>query len=95
MYYNKNSFSMYYERHGNGIKNILILPGWGDTRCTFQLMIDYLKSTYSVGSGDDEDTAISKDTETEMKTLMNSNLATITGWKQVSGGYPVFDTTNN
>ena len=48
MYYNKNNFSMYYEKHGNGIKNILILPGWGDTRCTFQLMIDYLKSTYTV-----------------------------------------------
>lgn len=48
MYYNKDTFSMYYEKHGNGQKNIIILPGWGNTRNTFKFMIDYLKNDYSV-----------------------------------------------
>lgn len=48
MYYSKNTYSMYYEKHGNGNKNIIILPGWGNTRNTFRMMIDYLKEKYTV-----------------------------------------------
>ncbi len=48
MYYNKNTHSIYYEKFGNGGKNILILPGWGDTRETFRLMIENLKLNYTV-----------------------------------------------
>ncbi|MBE6157236.1 MAG: alpha/beta hydrolase [Firmicutes bacterium] len=48
MYYNFNDISIYYEKYGNGNKNILILPGWGDTRKTFMSMISYLKEYYTV-----------------------------------------------
>ena len=43
MYYNKDDFSIYYEKYGKSSKTILILPGWGDTRKTFSFLIDYLK----------------------------------------------------
>lgn len=48
MYFNKDTYSLYYEKHGSGDKTILILPGWGDTRKTFQFMIEYLKNSYTV-----------------------------------------------
>ena len=48
MYFNKDTTSIYYEKHGNGKNNILILPGWGDTRKTFNFMIDYLKNDYTI-----------------------------------------------
>ena len=48
MYYNKDSHSIYYEKHGNKEKSILILPGWGDTRKTFNTMINVLKEEYTV-----------------------------------------------
>lgn len=48
MYYNKDSYSMYYEKHGNGDEVILILPGWGDTRKTFNMIVDYFKLKYTV-----------------------------------------------
>ncbi len=48
MYYNKDDISMYYEKYGDGNKSIVILPGWGDTRRTFQFMINYLKNNYTV-----------------------------------------------
>ena len=48
MYFNYKDFSIYYEKHGNSYKSILILPGWGNTRNTFYNMIDYFKSEYSV-----------------------------------------------
>lgn len=48
MYFLYKDFKLYYEKHGNGNKNILILPGWGDTRKTFDYMINFLKKEYSV-----------------------------------------------
>ncbi len=48
MYYNKDDYSMYYEKHGNGDKTLLILPGWGNTRNTFRMMIDYFKDKYTI-----------------------------------------------
>ena len=44
MYY-KN---IYYEKHGEGKKNIIILPGWGETRKTFYSMIDSLKRNNTI-----------------------------------------------
>ena len=43
-----NDFNIYYEQHGIGKKEIVILPGWGDTRKTFYNMIDSLKEHYTI-----------------------------------------------
>ena len=48
MYYNKDTYSIYYEKYGNGDKTILILPGWGDTRKTFNYMINYFQKDYKI-----------------------------------------------
>ena len=48
MYYSKNTNSMYYEKHGNGKKTIIILPGWGDTRKTFNMLINYFENDYTI-----------------------------------------------
>ena len=34
---------MYYEKYGTKKQNILILPGWGNTRETFNNIINYFK----------------------------------------------------
>ena len=43
---NKNNF--YYEKYGNNEKVIIILPGWGDTRSTFNFYINNLKEKYTI-----------------------------------------------
>ncbi len=43
-----NDFNIYYEKIGSGKENIIILPGWGNTRPTFNLMINALKKYYNV-----------------------------------------------
>lgn len=43
-----NDFTIYYEKYGNGNKNILILPGWGDTRPTFNHLISLLEEMYTI-----------------------------------------------
>lgn len=43
-----NDFNIYYEKYGTGKTNIIILPGWGDTRNTFYKMIEVLKEFYTV-----------------------------------------------
>lgn len=44
MYYEKNGFKIYYEKIGaNSNKQILILPGWGNNRKTFNNLINKLK----------------------------------------------------
>lgn len=48
MYFLYRDFKLYYEKYGTGEKNILILPGWGDTRKTFNYMIQFLKEEYTV-----------------------------------------------
>lgn len=48
MYYNKDSYSLHFEKYGEGKKKIVILPGWGDTRKTFDSMIFELKKNYTV-----------------------------------------------
>lgn len=40
--------TLYYEKFGNNKKTILILPGWGDTRKTFDFLIDNLKQEYTI-----------------------------------------------
>lgn len=48
MYYKYNNHNIYYEKYGNFKKNIIILPGWGETRKTFDSMINKLKKEYTV-----------------------------------------------
>ncbi len=48
MYFNNKETSIYYERHGNSKKNILILPGWGNTRTTFTNIINFFKDNYTI-----------------------------------------------
>ena len=43
-----NDFNIYYEKIGTGKKNIIILPGWGNTRPTFEYMIGSLKNNYTI-----------------------------------------------
>ena len=44
MYVTINDITLYYEKYGNKKFNILILPGWGNTRKTFDYMINFLKN---------------------------------------------------
>lgn len=48
MYFNHNNISIYYEKYGEHKKSIVILPGWGDTRKTFNYMISFLQNYFTV-----------------------------------------------
>ncbi len=43
-----NDFNIYYEKHGKGKESIVILPGWGETRTTFDHLIDFLKPNFTI-----------------------------------------------
>lgn len=43
-----NDFNIYYEKYGQGKTNIIILPGWGETRNTFYHLVNILKEFYTV-----------------------------------------------
>ena len=44
MYYKYNNTTLFYEKYGNTNKDILILPGWGDTRKTFTNIINNINN---------------------------------------------------
>ncbi len=48
MYFKSNGISIYYEKHGTGKNNILILPGWGNTRNTFYNIIKNLEKNSTI-----------------------------------------------
>lgn len=48
MYYENGSFRIYYEKYGNKKNTILILPGWGDTKNTFNFLINNLSKNNTV-----------------------------------------------
>ena len=48
MYFTYNEYQIYYEKYGNKNKSILILPGWGKTKETFNYLINCLKKDYTV-----------------------------------------------
>ncbi len=48
MYININNINLYYEKHGNKKQEIVILPGWGDNRKTFDYLINYLKDFFTI-----------------------------------------------
>lgn len=43
MYVNTNKSTMYYEKTNSNGQDIIILPGWGNTKETFKYIIDYFK----------------------------------------------------
>ena len=48
MYYTYQDISLYYEKHGEQGNTIIILPGWGNTRPTFQNLISSLSASSTV-----------------------------------------------
>lgn len=48
MYINIDNINIYYEKYGTKKQNILILPGWGDNRKTFDYLINYLKDFFTI-----------------------------------------------
>lgn len=48
MYFNNEDITLYYEKYGNHKKSIVILPGWGDTRKTFNYIISFLENYFTV-----------------------------------------------
>ena len=48
MYFTYDDITIYYEKYGNKAKSIIILPGWGNTRKTFNMMINFLQNYFTV-----------------------------------------------
>lgn len=48
MYFDYKGISLYYEKYGSGEENLVILPGWGDTRNTFNHLIRTLEDYYTI-----------------------------------------------
>lgn len=48
MYKNINNINLYYEQYGTKEQTIVILPGWGNTRKTFDYLINYLKDYFTI-----------------------------------------------
>lgn len=48
MYYKYHNYNIYFEKYGNSKTTIIILPGWGNTRNTFNNLINQLKKDYTV-----------------------------------------------
>ncbi len=48
MYFEDDYNKIYYEKYGNHKDIILILPGWGFTRPTFNYLIDNLSKSYTI-----------------------------------------------
>ena len=48
MYFVYDDIKIYYEKHGDKEKSIVILPGWGNTRPTFDYMINFLKNYFTI-----------------------------------------------
>jgi len=48
MYFNFKSSKIYYEKYGKSNKKLIILPGWGDNRKTFNNIINKFKEKYEI-----------------------------------------------
>ena len=48
MYLKIHNLNIYYEKYGEKKQTILILPGWGDTRKTFNYLINNLKNYFTI-----------------------------------------------
>lgn len=43
-----NDFNVYFEKYGEGKQKLIILPGWGDNRKTFDYLINYFKRFFTI-----------------------------------------------
>lgn len=48
MYISIDNLNIYYQKYGTKKQTILILPGWGDTRKTFDYLINYLQDFFTI-----------------------------------------------
>ena len=48
MYIKINNLNIYYEKYGNRKQTIVILPGWGNNRLTFNYLINDLKDYFTI-----------------------------------------------
>ncbi len=48
MYISINNLNIFYQKYGNGGQVILILPGWGNNRETFNYLIEVLKDYFTI-----------------------------------------------
>lgn len=48
MYFKYKDINLYYKKIGSKPKNIIILPGWGNTRESFRYIIDFFKDNYTI-----------------------------------------------
>lgn len=48
MYFKYKDIDLYYEKYGNGKEELVILPGWGDTRKSFSHIISLLADYYTI-----------------------------------------------
>lgn len=48
MYYSNNVFNLYYEKYGNKDKKLVILPGWGDNRKTWDYFINIFSAYFTI-----------------------------------------------
>lgn len=48
MYFKYQDINLYYEKYGTGSKELIILPGWGDTRKTWDYIIGLLADYYTI-----------------------------------------------
>jgi len=48
MYFNYEGIDLYYEKYGSGKEELVILPGWGDTRKSWSYIINLLADYYTI-----------------------------------------------
>jgi len=66
MYFNFKSSKIYYEKYGKSNKKLIILPGWGDNRKTFNNIINKFKEKYEIYIFDYPGFGLSENIEEEL-----------------------------
>lgn len=90
----ENAYNLNNIKYKNEVtqRNIGAIVGYGYPPTELDLSTTYyLKGTCGTNIGTGEYSSQIKETEAEMKNIMNSNLANLEGWQKVTDGYPIFD----
>lgn len=66
MYFNFKNSKIYYEKYGKSNKKLIILPGWGDNRKTFNNIINKFKEKYEIYIFDYPGFGLSENIEEEL-----------------------------